>query len=56
MCISRSVSAPPAYRPQMSLSEQQEVFVFIGGLLDVTAGHRDKTLSFLYLSLFLPLA
>lgn len=43
--------AADKYRTQMSLSQQQEVFVFIWGLLYVTAGHGDKTLSFLYLSL-----
>lgn len=42
---------PHAILPQMSLTQQQEVFVFITDQLNVTAGHEDMTLSFLYLSL-----
>lgn len=42
------------HRPQMSLSQQQEAFVSIRRRLDVTAGRRDETLSFL-ICLVLPL-
>lgn len=46
-------AATHAHRQQMPVSQQQEVLIFIrmAECDEVTARHRDKTLSFLYLSL-----